>query len=412
MLKRFFAIGAAFALAFSLSLSAFADSNTTLYLGFPLYGHTRVRQNNSQIYLSSEGLEPISSDSASGLNGSAGSIVFDFFPMSDPVTFIGHDQETISIPYYAFSFDSSDEVYLYFHNATDSGYSRVDNPIYGFDSEVIHDSQTIDHRQYTEVYCNEISSGQYVLEGTLIFDQNAVGSLDAWENMFSGLSCTVIDTNSNSYPIGMTAPVFRYYRRNNQDFVNFRLCLDVPFTGQYQRLFFSINSSSSSPIPVLKGFLVNTGSIRFEEANSTQSLSILLGTWFDKLIGTIKANSVSDDDKAAQAEESADREAVSEAQSQVSEIKSFESSLNSSITESVSNIDFTIPSSFGAALGAVGFVFGGLFSDLGGYQIVITIPLILGIMLILIGRGTLALGRIVSSNARAARRGEHKGGES
>lgn len=409
MLRRFFAIGAAFALAFSLSFYSFASTSDILSIGFPLYGHTRVRQGGSQIYLSSNGSVPISSDSSLSLNGSGGTVIFDFFPM-DHFFFHETDINYIDIPVYEFHSQFEDDLYLYFHSPSDSGYQSVDNPLCDFGAEVTYIRETIDLGQWSNIDCNSIESGQYVLEGTLVFSSGAIGSVDAWNSMISGLTVTVVDSDGNSYPIGMTSPVFDYFTRGNNDFINFRLCLDIPYSGVYQRLFFQLTSKSSGGVPSLKGFFVNTGSIKFQRATNTQSLSILLGTWFDKLIGTIKANSVSDDDNAAQAEESADREAVSEAQSQVSQIEVFESGLNSSITESVSDIDFTVPSSFGAALGAVGFVFGGLFSDLGGYQIVITIPLILGIMLVLIGRGTLALGRIISLNARAARRSD-KGGE-
>lgn len=401
MLKRLFAIGAALAVAFSLSLSSFAATSDTLSLGFPLYGHTRVRQGGTQVYLSTDGSIPISSDSSLSLNGSGGSIVFDFFPMANSVRLYEDDTNQLIIPYYEFTFDSENDQYLYFHNPTDSGYSRIDNPIYGFDSQVVTLYESIDLSQTTIIDCDSIESGQYVLEGTLVFASSAIGSLDNWNGMISGLTSTIIDGDGNSYPIGMTSPVFEFFTRGNNDFINFRLCLDIPYSGVYQRLFFQLTSKSSGGVPSLKGFFVNTGSIKFQSATNTQSLSILLGTWFDKLIGTIKANSVSDDDKAAQAEESADREAVSEAQSQVSQIEAFESGLNSSITESVSDIDFTVPSSFGSALGVVGFVFGGLFSDLGGYQIVITIPLILGIMLVLIGRGSMALGKYLDSTADA-----------
>lgn len=399
MLKRLFVIGAALAVAFSLSLSSFAAD--TLSLGFPLYGYTRVRQGGSQVYLSAEGSIPISSDSSLSLNGSGGSIVFDFFPMVNTVNLTEYNVASLFFPYVMVEASGTSNQYLYFSQPTEHGYDRVTNPMYGFDSDVYFEESEIDLSQYTSLSCKQVESGQYVLEGTLVFASGAIGSLDNWYGMISGLTSTIIDGDGNSYPIGMTSPVFEFFTRGNNDFINFRLCLDIPYSGVYQRLFFQLTSKSSGGVPSLKGFFVNTGSIKFQSATNTQSLSILLGTWFDKLIGTIKANSVSDDDKAAQAEESADREAVSEAQSQVSQIEAFESGLNSSITESVSDIDFTVPSSFGAALGAVGFVFGGLFSDLGGYQIVITIPLILGIMLVLIGRGTMALGKYLDNTAEA-----------
>lgn len=406
MLKRFFAFGAALAVAFSLSLSSFASTSDAISLEFPFYGHTRVRQGGTQIYLSSEGSQPITSDSALSLSGSGGTLIFDFFPMVNSVSLSTVDVNTISHPYYNLS--------SYSHwLRIDSDQFRYENPLYNSDWEYTNDpafDDDFDLSQYTSLSCNTISSGDYVIDGTFVFDNNAIGDLDTWDSMISGLTAVVIDTSLNAYPVSMTAPVFQVYQRNNQDFVNFRLCLTIPYSGEYSRIFFQISSKSSAGIPSLKGFFVNTASVKFQSASNTQSLSILLASWFDKLIGTIKANSVSDDDKAAQAEESADREAVSDAQSQVSEIEAFESGLNSSITESVSDIDFTVPSSFGAALGAVGFVFGSLFSDLGGYQIVITIPLILGIMLILVGRGTMALGRIVSANARTSRRSD-KGGE-
>lgn len=399
MLKRIFAFGAALAVAFSLSLSVFAFTSDSISLEFPFYGHTRVRQGTTQVYLSSDGSQPITSDSSLSLSGSGGSLIFDFFPMSSSVSLSEIDVQTITHPYYRL------DAYQHWLRI-DFDQSRYENPLYDSDWTYISDhafDDDLDFSQYSTLTCNTISSGDYVIEGTFVFDNNAIGNLDSWNNMISGITATVADTSSNTYPISMTSPVYQVYKRNNQDFVNFRLCLTIPYSGEYQRIFFQINSKNTNGIPSLKGFFVNTGSVQFQTASNTQSLSVLLGSWFDKLIGTIKANSVSDDDKAAQAEESADREAVSEAQSQVSEIKSFESSLNSSITQSVSNIDFTVPSSFGAALGAVSFIFGSLFTDLGGYQVVITIPLILGIMLILIGRGTLALGRVISANARAQR---------
>lgn len=403
MLKRLFAIGAAFALAFSLSLSSFASTSDILSIGFPLYGHTRVRQGGSQIYLSSNGSVPISSDSSLSLNGSGGTVIFDFFPM-DHFFFHETDINYIDIPVYEFHSQFEDDLYLYFHSPSDSGYQSVDNPLCDFGAEVTYIRETIDLGQWSNIDCNSIESGQYVLEGTLVFSSGAIGSVDAWNSMISGLTATVVDSDSNSYPIGMTSPVFDYFTRGNNDFINFRLCLDIPYSGVYQRLFFQLTSKTSGGIPSLKGFFVNTGSIKFQSATNTQSLSILLGTWFDKLIGTIKGNSVSDDDNASRAAAEADNQSVSQAQSGIQQVEAFESSLNSSIGASVNQIDFTLPTNFGQALGAVGYIFTSCFNALGGYQIVITIPLILGIMLILIGRGTLALGRVISANAAADRR--------
>lgn len=391
MPKRLFAIGAVFALAFSLSLSSFASTSDILSIGFPLYGHTRVRQGGSQIYLSSNGSVPISSDSSLSLNGSGGTVIFDFFPMDH---FFLHevDQNSIDIPYYLFSFSSEDEPYLYFHNPTDSGYSRVDNPVYGFNSDLRYSTETISFDQWSNIDCNVIESGQYVLEGTLVFSSGAIGSVDTWNSMLSGLTATVVDSDGNSYPIGMTSPVFDYFTRGNNDFINFRLCLDIPYSGVYQRLFFQLTSKSSGGIPSLKGFFVNTGSIKFQSATNTQSLSILLGTWFDKLIGTIKGNSVADDDTAARAVSDELTESNSQAQSKIEQIESFESNLNSDVSVTLSNIDLTVPNSFSAPLSFIGYVVTSVFNRLGNYQVIVIVPLILGIVLLMIGRGLIALG--------------------
>lgn len=401
MLKRFFAIGAALVVAFSLSLSSFADD--CLQLGFPYFGRVRFSKGSTVLYIGTNGDDPITgirqevTDSSS-----AGSsyIAFDLYPF-------GTFSKTFSTGAQTISYD----VPAYYGSGGDTiPYSQNDSHGYQkrYTASISSGSNSI------SIQNNIISGGDYIIFGQVEYPAGSVSDVN---DVFTGTG--TLRVQSGNHFVDISNLEFKNISISNtyNDIVQFAVSFTVPYSMQFSSIRLMLNTKSSFDSQI-QAFSISTGGFEYtDDVNSVAGLSSELAGWFSGLKSGISSGFqkiasflTQRDEDAAQAEESADHEAVSEAQSQVSEIEAFESGLNSSISESVSDIDFTVPSSFGAALGAVGFVFGGMFSDLGGYQIVITIPLILGIMLVLIGRGTMALGRIVSANARASRQSD-KGGE-
>lgn len=405
MLKRFACVAAALVVAFSLSLSSFASDS--VQVPFPYFGRVRLSKGSTAIYTGSNGSDPITGITTSITDSSTGTTYYniDIYPFgSFRKTFdTGSQTITYNVPSYHIIGDST--VLPYHQSASDETHGTFTKPYTG---TISSGSSSVAYQN------NSIAGGDYVLFGYFEYARGSVSSVD---DIFTGSSWVRVMSGSHFVDVNDLQFSKVYSGASGNDVVQFTCSFTVPYSMTFSSIRLSIGTKSSFTSPII-GFGISSGGFEYTDSvNSIGGLSGELASWFSGLKSGISSGFqkiasliTSNRDDAAAAEESADHEAVSEAQSQVSEIESFESSLNSSITQSVSNIDFTVPSSFGSALGAIGFVFGGLFSDLGGYQVVITIPLILGIMLILIGRGTIALGRIVSANARAARRSD-KGGE-
>lgn len=433
MVKRILALGAAVALILSLSVVSFADSpsdnaitvSDSFFLGFPFYSRTRVRQNGTELYYGSAG-NPITSDSAENLNGAGGTIVFDFYSRQQALTITNSGEVDVMVPDYNTQYSFTPDMSVEYNNQGQITY--IENPVSGYQGRFVYGNMDFDINQIMSVEGTKIQAGTYVIDGELSFPANSIGSVDNFISMITSYSGSIV-TNSGTYDIDFKHQDYEFHQRGDFDRINFRISVDIPVSGIYNRFFFQIGSKLNSQqqplIPSLKGFSVSTGAITFEKASSIQGFSALVGNWFNSTISAIKSGFFdlrhlmnANRDDAGEAAKTSDQQSVDTAQSQVAAVESFEASTSQSINSGVSTINnsgyLTVPdytsssSGMGAALAAVGLIFAGVFNCLGGYQVVITVPLVLGIMLILVGRGTLALGRVMSANARAARR--HEGG--
>lgn len=395
MVKRILSLGAAVALAAMMTVSSFAASVSQTYdLSFPFYGRARIRQGGTQLYIDSLS-KPISSSESVSLSGAGGTIIFDFYPYTSEYELYDSNVTTFYDHYTIWNITERNEQSVVYDSNGDIDY--IKSPFSNFHVESYSSTEsTLDLSQYATITATTVKAGSFLLEGFLEFDSDDVRSLDVWNTMVDSVTGSCI-TSSGSYSIDIPYADFEFHKYNGHDRINYKIALTIPYSGEYTRLFFQLNTSSDTAIPSLTGFSVNTGALEMQAASDTIGFSVLVGGWFSDTISAIKSgfynlghlfNANRDDAEDAAANK--DQEAVEDAQSKIAEAEEFEASLNSDIETGVSEIEteyMTIPDSFGSAIGFAGWVFTSFYNALGGYQVLVYVPLVLGIVLLLIGRG-------------------------
>lgn len=411
MVKRFVAFGSAVLLALSLSVCSFASSSS-VSLGFPFFTRLDLRRSISSdyIYQGTAGSRPISGVAADvdGSSFASGSMfVYDFYLGGTSSVSVSGDSKTFSykVPYGGQFLLSEDASYWQGSHVSGNYYDGIFTDHY-----VEEKTYTVTIPASTEsvsIKNNTISGGDYAITGFFDFPSGTIETID---QLFTGEAAAALIYGSENERIAADVSDLRFTLSNSdRQLVQFMTVINVPesvsdiSSGRVQLRLFT-NSNVSAPIT---RFGVNTGGFEYKDTVSgIGGLSAQLANWFSGIksqLGGIAQLLRLQQDDASQAASDADRAAVSEASSAVQEIHQFEADLNTNITSSVSQIDFTVPSTSGflGAMGAITVVMGSIFENLGAYQFVITIPMILGIMLIFIGRGMLALGRIQSEPSDA-----------
>lgn len=142
--------------------------------------------------------------------------------------------------------------------------------------------------------------------------------------------------------------------------------------------------------------------------DSFLSLTGNVGSYFSALFNRMDQQ---EDDYAAVTDPSTSQE-IQETQDMIDTVEDFESQLHGNITTEFDKIDFTTPTNLAAPVAYVGDKITRSMNSLGNFQPLIFVPLVLGIMLVMLGRGVSALGHLGSSVARASIRIRSKGGGS
>lgn len=419
MFKRAISVGVALACALFLSVSSFASSST-VSMGFPFFTSVNLRRafDSNYIYQSTVGSRPVSGVSSDiSSNISTGSMfVIDFVLGRTYSVNVSGDSTRFSytVPYGGQFLVSQDATYWqgssisgYYYDGVYTGY-QVQEKTYSVN--IPAETETISLKNDT------VPGGDYAITGFFEFPSNTIETID---QLFTGQATSTVFVGSESDPVSVDVSDIRFNLSSAaRQVVEFMAVINVPesvsglSSGRVQ-LCLMTNSNVSSP---LTRFGVNTGGFEYlDTVSGIGGLSAQLANWFSGLksqLGGIAQLLRLQQDDAQQAASDADNVAVSEASSAVQEIHQFEESLTSGISSGVNDIDFAIPSATGfvSALAAISFVMTSIFNGLGVYQFVITIPLILGIVLLLLGRGLQAVGRAQDLAVIADRRSERRGG--
>lgn len=420
MAKRFVAFGSAVLLALSLSVFSFASSSI-VSLGFPFFSTVNLRRayDSNYIYQGSVGSRPISGIAAD-VNGSSfatGSMfVFDFNLGRTYSVSVSGDSKTFSytipfVDHWLISEDAS-----YWQGSSFSGNYYESFPTGTGVEEKTYTVNIPASSESVSIKNTSISCGDYAITGFFEFPSGTIETID---QLFTGEAGAALFYGSENEQIAVDVSDLRFTLSSSaRQVVQFMTVINIPesvssITSGRVQLTLYTNSNVSAPIT---RFGVNTGGFEYRDTVSgIGGLSVQLSNLFSGIksqLGGIAQLLRLQQDDAQQAASDADRSAVSEASSAVQEIHQFESDLNTNITSSVSQIDFSVPSASGflGAMGAISVVMGSIFENLGGYQFIITIPLILGILLLLLGRGMSALGKYQDNQVRAARREQRYGG--
>lgn len=439
MVKRIFAFGSAIVLAFSLSVSSFAASNTsTVNMDFPYFGYVTLRNTpQTFLYQGSKGSRPISGVQADieSSDSSVSAYLIDFiFGGTYNLGVVSDESQTITfriptVSYvenqgtdYSGTYDptrynahytSNNERIDYmqpYSSSEDFEFSSDDwRSIYHYQESFA--SATISGGESLVLKNASITGGYYTILGYFDYPSNTFSSDVDLSSIFTGavvraytdtVDAMELDVREfNLYPVAYDSSTT--YKR-----VSFNVVFHVPYNMSCSRV--QVGITTRNLTSRMMRFGVSTCGYEYQDTvTGVAGLSAQLGNWFSGLKSSITSgfsNIVSrlekedsDADKAASAAASS---AVSEASSDIAEIHAFEGTLNSNISSSVQNIDFSLPagSGFVNALGAVSYIFTSVFNSLGVYQFIITIPLILGIFLLLVGRSSRVLGAISSSRER------------
>lgn len=406
MVKRFVAFGSAVLLALFLSVCSFASSST-VSLGFPFFTRLNLRRafDSNYIYQGTAGSRPISGVAADvdGSSFATGSMfVFDFYLGGNTGLSIDHSSDfSYKVPVYSeiTPFSGSTQ-YIQGTLNSSGGFAGSVNALYDVDYSVVTYTGSNTDAEILLLKNDTISGGDYAISGFFEFPSGTIETID---QLFTGEVGAAIFYGSEDDQIAVDVSDLRFTLSSSTcQAVQFMAVINVPesiydiSSGRVQLKLYT-NPDVSAPIT---RFGVNTGGFEYRDTVSgIGGLSAQLANWFSGIksqLGGIAQLLRLQQDDAQQAASEADRAAVSEASSAVQEIHQFESDLNTNITSSVSQIDFTVPSTSGflGAMGAISVVFGSIFENLGAYQFIITIPLILGILLLLLGRGMSTLGHI------------------
>lgn len=259
--------------------------------------------------------------------------------------------------------------------------------------------RTIDSSYF--LFNNQVNLGTYDFNVNVKFP-----SLEKFNN-FSGYWMASFNTSWGEIPVRTQV---QEVSSNSDTLIKiYKLTFDVPFTGQYTK--FNIkyvgDSSAFTTIRVDASVIDPNGYTSGAGPTTINGLSFYLTSMFDKFWGKVRSLFFDQDQIMAESVPSAAGELAEEVSSGAETIHEFETNNFDSIETQQENIDWDIPDDFGSsadtgsAIGFVSMLFMGIYQALGvKVQYVIVVPLILGLVLLVLGRGSLALGKLVDSLKR------------
>ena len=411
-------MGLVVALFFCLSISSFATD--TVNLGFPYFGYARLRKGSSAIFTGVVGSDPITgiNQTVTDSVGSSSSITIDLFSGGQYSKSFNGETYSFSYPIPEYDIrnqtDSGDQVWNVYttNNPNNTGSTSTifydDRYEYlGLEvSDYVYKNISISSGSSSvSISNNTISGGDYIIFGHFDYAHGAITDIN---DLFTG-ECMVRVFNGNNYTEISGYDFSKALTLSSaNDSAQFAISFSVPYSMEFNYISITLNTKSSFTSQILE-FGVSTGGFEYKDnVSSIGGLSAELAGWFSGLKSGIASGfaHISDlikkrDNDASEAASNADNSQLQNVQSEISNIEQFETITNNAIQSQMQNIDFSIPSSYGGALAAISFMFTSIFNSLGVYQYVIMMPLVLGIMLLLLGRGSLALGHILSTPIKA-----------
>lgn len=405
MVKRLSAFGCAVLLTLLLSISAYAATSSVVHMDFPFFSRAVFQQPSGTALAQLDvGQRPFSSWASTVTGAGSGSPAINFY-LGNTFQLEGvQDTQTVSfdIPVYTGMTGGSQSI-----SGTQSQYgiislssgattyvlNRVDRTV----------SIDIDNSETLTLKNDIVATGDYLITGYFDFAHQTFGGQDAVDQMFR--SPRVRTVLSGKYEnIEVVHSQYTYILSGAgqalRDRVSWSVLIRIPVAVQGNVRFDLYNFGDA--IPSVTGFGVSTGAVEYQDSvTGIAGLSAQLANYFNKLIsgiGSIGSKITQQDQDAADAaNDSTLRDDTASKSQDIDTIESFESSMLDGMNSNLDNVDFTVPTNFGAAATFVSWIVRGMFNRLGGYQIVIVFPLIIGLTLLLIGRGQSALGRIMSS---------------
>lgn len=269
-------------------------------------------------------------------------------------------------------------------------------------------SISLDTVSNKEIYNTVIYSNNTVNLGTYDFNINVVfPSLDKF-NSFSGYWMASFNTSWGEIPV--RTQVQEVSANSNSLIKIYKVTFDVPFTGQYTKFNIKYVGDSSSFTTIRVDSSVIDPKAYNPTQNQVTSLNGFTG-WLngalDSLWGKIRSLFFDQDQTMAESVPVEAGELAEEVSSGAQTIHEFETNNFDSIEQQQEDLDWDLPIDFGqasnptSALGFIATVFSGVFFALGSKVTpIIVIPLMLGLCLLILGRGSLALGRLVNNRRK------------
>lgn len=186
----------------------------------------------------------------------------------------------------------------------------------------------------------------------------------------------------------------------------YKLTFDVPFTGSYTH--FNIKyfggSDAFTTMRVDASVIDPNAYLNGVQVDSLAGLGSHLTSLFDKLWGKLRSLFFDQDQTMQESIPSELAEQNNTVRSGTDAIHNFETQTFDNIDQTQESIDWVTPDSFGSvdssgsAIGFVASIFTSFFNSIGSnMQNIIVIPLVLGLVLVVLGRGQMALGRALSA---------------
>lgn len=251
------------------------------------------------------------------------------------------------------------------------------------------------------LFNNQVNLGTYDFNVNVKFP-----SLEKFNN-FSGYWLASFNTSWGEIPVRTQ---IQEVSSNSDTLIKiYKLTFDVPFTGQYTK--FNIkyvgDSSAFTTIRVDSSVIDPNGYLNGAGPTTINGLSFYLTSMFDKFWGKIRSLFFDQDQTMAESVPVEAGQLAEEVSSGAQTIHEFETNNFDSIEQQQEDLDWDIPLDFGqasnptSALGFIATVFSGVFFALGSKVTpIIVIPLMLGLCLLILGRGSLALGRLANNRRK------------
>lgn len=246
-------------------------------------------------------------------------------------------------------------------------------------------------------------NNNYINSGAYDFNVNVKFPSITSFNSFSGVWSATVNTSWGEVPVRTQV---QEVSSNSDSLIKiYKLTFDVPFTGSYSK--FNIRYIGPSNIFTtirVDASVVDPNFLDSASPSSIRSFSFWLSSKFDQFWAKVRSLFLDQDQTMQESIPSELAEQNNTVRSGTEAIHDFETQTFDNIDQTQESIDWETPDSFGSvdssgsAIGFVASIFTSFFNSIGSnMQNIIVIPLVLGLVLVVLGRGQMALGRALSA---------------